>query len=90
MASFTVLEFSSEDCGTGHRLSNEGAKVVADPGLACVSVLLAQDPGRQGMGWPTDRVVSEVEADFLIHAEVKGGMAKGDVRERLRVALPQI
>jgi hypothetical protein len=41
------------------------------------------------MGWPTYLVVSEVEADFVIHGEVKGGMPKGDFRERLREALPE-
>ena len=43
MASFTVLEFSSEDCGTGHRLSNDDARVAVELGLEFVSVLLLQD-----------------------------------------------
>jgi hypothetical protein len=33
--------------------------------------------------------VSKLEEEFEIHGEVKGGMAKGDFRERLRAALPQ-
>jgi hypothetical protein len=45
------------------------------------------------MGWPTYLVVSQLEeeygGEFLIHGEVKGGMPKGDFRERLREALPE-
>jgi hypothetical protein len=103
MASLTVLKFSSEDCGTCHRMSNYDAKVAEEMGLAFISVLLqdiatyrlyrhillAQYPGKEGMGWPTYLVVSKLEADFEIHGEVKGGMPKGDFRERLRAALPQ-
>jgi hypothetical protein len=29
-----------------------------------------------------------VEADFVIHGEVKGGMPKGDFRDRIRAVLP--
>jgi len=103
MASLTVLKFSSEDCGTCHRMSNYDAKVAEELGLDFVSVmlqdtdtyrryrrvLLAQYPGKEGMGWPTYLVVSKLEEEFEIHGEVKGGMAKGDFRERLRAALPQ-
>jgi hypothetical protein len=102
MASLTVLKFSSEDCGTCHRMSNYDARVAEELGLAFVSVmlqdtetyrryrkvLLAQYPNKEGMGWPTYLVVSEVEADFVIHGEVKGGMPKGDFRDRIRAVLP--
>ena len=53
------------------------------------SVLLAQYPNKEGMGWPTYLLVSDVEADFLILGELKGGMPKGDFRERLQACLPQ-
>ena len=36
------------------------------------------------MAWPIDPLVSELEQESEIHGEVKGGMAKGDVRQRLR------
>lgn len=103
MASVTILKFSSEDCGTCHRMSNYDAKVVVEElGLEFVSVmlqdtetyrryrkvLLAQYPNKEGMGWPTYLVVSNPEADFVIHGEVRGGMPKGDFRERIRSAIP--
>lgn len=106
MTVLTVLKFSSEDCGTCHRMSNYDAKVAEELGLAFVSVmlqdtdtyrryrrvLLAQYPGKEGMGWPTYLVVSQLEehfeGEFLIHGEVKGGMPKGDFREKLRATLP--
>ena len=107
MTSITVLKFSSEDCGTCHRMSNYDAKVAEELGLTFVSVmlqdtntyrryrqvLLRQYPNKDGMGWPTYLVVSQLEeeygGEFLIHGEVKGGMPKGDFRERLREALPE-
>ena len=103
MESLTVLKFSSEDCGTCHRMSNYDARVAEDLGLQFVSVLLqdthtyrryrkvllAQYPNKEGMGWPTYLVVSNPESDFVIHGEVKGGMPKGDFRERIRATLPQ-
>jgi hypothetical protein len=39
------------------------------------------------MGWPTYLVVSDVHADFVVHGELKGGMPKGDFRERLQSLL---
>jgi hypothetical protein len=98
MASLTLLKFSSEDCGTCHRMSHDDVKVAEELGLEFISVklqdtetyrryrrvLLAQYPGKEGMGWPTYLVVSQREEEFEIHDEVKGGMAKGDFRERLR------
>ncbi|MFN5119573.1 MAG: thioredoxin family protein [Cyanobacteriota bacterium] len=103
MESLTVLKFSSEDCGTCHRMSNYDARVAEELGLEFVSVmlqdtdtyrryrrvLLAQYPNKEGMGWPTYLVVSDVESEFVIHGEVKGGMPKGDFRERLRSVLPE-
>jgi hypothetical protein len=102
MAPLTLLKFSSEDCGTCHRMSHYDAKVAEELGVGFVSVmlqdtetyrryrkvLLAQYPNKEGMGWPTYLVVSEAETDFVIHGEVKGGMPKGEFRERLRSLLP--
>jgi len=102
MASYTLLKFSSEDCGTCHRMSHYDAKVAEDLGLGFVSVmlqdtdtyrryrkvLLAQYPTKEGMGWPTYLLVSDLEAEFVIHAELKGGMPKGDFRERLSAVIP--
>ena len=104
MAPFTVVKFSSEDCGTCHRMGHYDAKVAEELGLAFVSVmlqdtdtyrryrrvLLAQYPTKEGMGWPTYLLVSAPEEpDFVIHGELKGGMAKGDFRERLLALVPQ-
>ena len=102
MAPFTVLKFSSEDCGTCHRMGNYDAKVAEELGLDFVSVmlqdtetyrryrrvLLAQYPTKEGMGWPTYLVVSDVESDFVIHGEVKGGMPTGAFRDRIQATLP--
>jgi hypothetical protein len=105
MTSITVLKFSSEDCGTCHRMSNYDAKVAEELGMSFVSVmlqdtdtyrryrkvLLSQYPNKEGMGWPTYLVVSQLEehfaGEFIVHGEVKGGMPKGDFREKLRATL---
>lgn len=101
MAPLTVLKFSSEECGTCHRMSHYDARVVEELGLAFVSVmlqdtatyrlyrkvLLERYPNKEGMGWPTYLVVSQAEADFVIHGELRGGMPKGDFRERLSAVL---
>jgi len=103
MAPITVVKFSSEDCGTCHRMGHYDAKVAEELGLSFVSVmlqdtdtyrryrkvLLAQYPTKEGMGWPTYLLVSDVETDFVIHGEIRGGMPKGDFRERLQATLPE-
>ncbi|UPM50579.1 MULTISPECIES: thioredoxin family protein [unclassified Synechococcus] len=100
----TVLKFSSEDCGTCHRMSHYDAKVVEELGCIFVSVmlqdtetyrkyrkiLLAQYPNKEGMGWPTYLLVENLEAEFTIHGELKGGMPKGDFRTRLSALLPNL
>lgn len=102
--SLTLLKFSSEDCGTCHRMSHYDARVADELGLTFVSVmlqdtetyrryrrvLLAQYPNKEGMGWPTYLIVRDVEASFVIHGEVKGGMPKGDFRLRLQELLEAI
>ncbi len=97
MGSITVLKFSSEDCGTCHRMSHYDEAVSKELGYSFVNVmlqdtdayrryrrlLLAQYPSKLGMGWPTYLIVSDPEGEFTIHGELKGGMPKGDFRNRL-------
>jgi thiol-disulfide isomerase/thioredoxin len=97
----TVLKFSSEDCGTCHRMSHYDPRVAEELGLAFVSVmlqdtdtyrryrkvLLAQYPNKEGMGWPTYLLVEDPEGDFRIHGELRG-MPKGDFRDRLSALIP--
>ncbi|MBR76008.1 MAG: thioredoxin family protein [Cyanobium sp. RS427] len=92
-----VIKFSSEDCGTCHRMSHYDAKVAGELGAEFVSVmlqdteayrkyrkiLLKQYPNKEGMGWPTYLLVTDPEGDFIIHGELKGGMPKGEFRTRL-------
>tara|TARA_Y100001968_G_C18868414_1_gene486015 strand:+ start:199 stop:453 length:255 start_codon:yes stop_codon:yes gene_type:complete len=47
------------------------------------SILLKQYPTKEGMGWPTYLLVKDPEGDFEIIGELKGGIEKGDFRERL-------
>ena len=98
----TVLKFSSEDCGTCHRMSQYDGKVAEELGLGFVSVMLqdtetyrkyrkvlmAQYPNKEGMGWPTYLIVSDPEGEFVIHGELKGGMPKGDFRDKLSALIP--
>ena len=46
-------------------------------------ILLTQYPDKSKMGWPTYLIVSDLESEFLINGEIKGGMPKGDFRKRL-------
>ncbi len=95
--SISILKFSSEDCGTCHRMSHYDENVSNELDCNFISVvlqdtvtykkyrkiLLKQYPNKQGMGWPTYLVVKNVDDDFEIIGEVKGGMSKGDFRSRL-------
>ena len=79
-----VLKFSSEDCGTCHRMSHYDEVVCSELGCSFVSVmlqdtdtyrryrrvLLAQYPNKEGMGWPTYLLVTDPEGDFTIHGEL--------------------
>ena len=102
--SLVVLKFSSEDCGTCHRMSHYDATVSEELGCSFVSVMLqdtetyrryrrvlmAQYPNKDGMGWPTYLVVTDPEGEFAIQGELKGGMPKGDFRTRLQALLPNL
>ena len=97
MTSIHVLKFSSEDCGTCHKMSHYDSKVAEELGAHFISVtlqdtqvyrkyrhiLLAQYPNKEGMGWPTYILVSNLEGEFNIMGEVKGGHPKGEFREQL-------
>ena len=94
---FTLIKFSSEDCGTCHRMSHYDSLVAEELGCLFVSVklqdtvsyrkyrniLLSKYPNKEGMGWPTYLLVSDPEVDFTVLGELKGGMQKGEFRERL-------
>ena len=95
--SYSLIKFSSEDCGTCHRMSFYDSKVANELDIDFISVklqdtnvyrkyrpiLLKQYPTKEGMGWPTYLLVDEPEGDFRIIGELKGGIAKGEFRERL-------
>ena len=95
--SYSLIKFSSEDCGTCHRMSFFDSKVAGELGVEFVNVklqdtliyrkyrhiLLKQYPTKEGMGWPTYLLVNDPDGDFEIIGELKGGIEKGDFRERL-------
>ena len=95
--SYSLIKFSSEDCGTCHRMSFYDSKVANELDIDFISVklqdttvyrkyrpiLLKQYPTKEGMGWPTYLLVDNPEGDFRIIGELKGGISKGDFRERL-------
>jgi len=78
------------------------SKVATELGLAFISVklqdtqvyrkyrpiLLKKYPTKEGMGWPTYLLVNKPEGEFEIIGELKGGIAKGDFRERLAALVP--
>ena len=100
---YTLIKFSSEDCGTCHRMSFFDSKVADELGLEFISVklqdttvyrkyrpiLLKKYPTKEGMGWPTYLLVNNPDSDFEIIGELKGGIAKGGFRERLANLLPK-
>ena len=93
----TIIKFSSEDCGTCHRMSHYDSLVVEELGCLFVNVLLqdtdtyrkyrkillSKYPNKEGMGWPTYLIVNNPEEDFEVVGELKGGMPKGNFRTRL-------
>ena len=97
MTNLTLLKFSSQDCGTCHRMSFYDSKISKELNCDFISVmlqdvevyrkyrkiLLSKYPNKEGMGWPTYLLVSKVDEDFIVHGEIKGGMPKGDFRKKL-------
>ncbi|MGE4581795.1 MAG: thioredoxin family protein [Synechococcus sp.] len=98
-----LIKFSSEDCGTCHRMSHYDAKVAEELGCSFISVmlqdleaykkyrriLLAKYPKKEGMGWPTYLLVTEPDGDFAIQGEIKGGSQKGEFRIKLQALLDE-
>ncbi len=98
----TLIKFSSEDCGTCHKMSFYDRKVANELDLEFVDVkmqdtatyrkyrqiLMARYPNKEGMGFPTYIICeSPEEEDFNIIGEVKGGHPKGQFRTRLQAIL---
>ena len=96
-----VVKFSSEDCGTCHKMSFYDAKVAQELELEFIDVkmqdtatyrkyrqiLMAQYPEKKDMGWTTYIVCESPNDDFKIMGEVKGGHPKGEFRKRLQTIL---
>ena len=101
MAELSLLKFSSEDCGTCHRMSHYDSLVSEELGFNFINVilqdtdkyrryrriLLSKYPNKEGMGWPTYLLVSKPESEFRVLGEIKGGMPKGQFRESLKSLL---
>ena len=101
MSKFTLLKFSSEDCGTCHRMSHYDNSVCSELGISFVTVklqdvvtyrkyrhiLLDKYPNKEGMGWPTYLLVKDPDGEFSIVGEIKGGMPKGDFRNKLQAII---
>tara|TARA_Y100001968_G_C19411218_1_gene746390 strand:- start:610 stop:918 length:309 start_codon:yes stop_codon:yes gene_type:complete len=93
----SLIKFSSEDCGTCHRMSHYDSKVTQELGCDFIDVklqdtqtyrkyrhiLLHQYPDKKEMGWPTYLLVKNLNEKFNIIGELKGGMSKGEFRENL-------
>ena len=104
MSDLTIIKFSSEDCGTCHRMSHYDKSVSEEYGLKFVGVmlqdtqmyrkyrqiLLKKYPSKEGMGWPTYLIVRNPDNKFSILGELKGGMPKGDFRSKLGTLLEEI
>tara|TARA_B100000700_G_C14950410_1_gene811385 strand:+ start:899 stop:1207 length:309 start_codon:yes stop_codon:yes gene_type:complete len=97
MSNTTLLKFSSEDCGTCHRMGFYDSKVSKELGCELINVmlqdtqtyrkyrkvLLSKYPDKSGMGWPTYLLVQDIDTDFKVIGELKGGMDKGEFRKKL-------
>ncbi|WP_320667678.1 thioredoxin family protein [Prochlorococcus sp. MIT 1307] len=93
----TIVKFSSEDCGTCHRMSHYDSLVSEELGCLFINVmlqdtenyrkyrkiLLEKYPNKEGMGWPTYIIVNNPDSNYTILGDLKGGMSKGDFRNRL-------
>ncbi|MBD2771636.1 thioredoxin family protein [Iningainema tapete] len=96
-----VIKFSSEECGTCHKMSFYDKKVAEELGLQFIDVkmqdtatyrkyrqiLLSQYPDKSQMGWPTYIICNSPEGEYQILGEVKGGHPKGEFRSRLQEVL---
>ena len=87
----SIIKFSSEDCGTCHRMSHYDASVSKELGLTFIDVpmqdtaiyrkyrkiLLEKYPNKEGMGWPTYLIIDGTLDVYKIIGEVKS--VSGDV-----------
>ncbi len=94
----SLIKFSSEDCGTCHRMSFYDQKVTNELGCQFVNVmlqdvktyrkyrdiLLSKYPNKVGMGWPTYILVTNPDSNYEILGELKGGVSKGEFRDKLQ------
>ncbi|WP_036483354.1 hypothetical protein [Myxosarcina sp. GI1] len=97
----TLIKFSSEDCGTCHKMSFYDRKIASELDLEFIDVkmqdtttyrkyrqiLMARYPNKEGIGWPTYIICESPEGNFNIIGEVKGGHPKGQFRRRLQAIL---
>ncbi len=97
----SLIKFSSEDCGTCHKMSHYDENVSKELGCEFISVmlqdteqyrkfrkiLLSKYPNKEGMGWPTYLLVEDALGDFSVLGEIKGGMPKGQFRDKLTAIL---
>ena len=93
----SILKFSSEDCGTCHRMSFYDKSVSTELGVKFIDVpmqntsiyrkyrkiLLEKYPDKKNMGWPTYILIKGSESDYEIVGEIKGGMGKSEFRSKL-------
>ena len=100
----SIIKFSSEDCGTCHRMSFYDESVSKELGIVFIDVpmqnvnvyrkyrkiLLDKYPNKKDMGWPTYILITGSEEDYTIIGEVKGGMSKGDFRDKLKNQIESI
>ncbi len=97
MSDLFLLKFSSEDCGTCHRMSHYDSAICNEMDVTLItvmlqdvqtyrkyrSILLSKYPSKEGMGWPTYLLVTEPDGEYSILGEIKGGMPKGEFRNKL-------
>ena len=83
--SCSLIKFSSEDCGTCHRMSFFDSKVATELGIEFISVklqdtvvyrkyrpiLLKQYPTKEGMGWPTYLLVNDPGENLRLLVSLK-------------------
>ena len=93
----SLVKFSSEDCGTCHKMSHYDKNVAEELGCDFINVMLQDSetyrkyrrilldlyPKKEGMGWPTYILVDNPDQEYKIFGQLKGGMPKGDFRNRL-------
>ena len=99
-----VVKFSSEDCGTCHKMSFYDAKVAKELELDFIDVkmqdtatyrkyrqiLMAQYPDKKDMGWPTYIVCQSADDDFPNNYEIMGEVKGGHPKGEFRKRLQTV